>query len=201
VDALLDSDATADDLIGFGDEVRITLHGTLARVIVPRGTVVRQVCQGQREGVTLALCVEGRFGTLSWEWLAGMHQQEIHRAVTRWNEDGFDVVVWDNASSHLPEDVTQGGMPLVSLPTYSPELNPAERLNEEIRRLLKGKTFRTLAEKVLVVENQLRRWKANPAFIQRLCGYYWIEDCLDLFDYLYQREVDQAYRSEERLAA
>jgi len=199
-DALLASGATPDDLIGFGDEVRITLHGTLARVIVPRGTVVRQVCQGQRVGVTLALCVEGIYGTLSWEWLAGMHQQEIRRAVTRWNVDGFDAVVWDNASSHLPEEVAHGGLPLVSQPVYSPELNPAERVNEEIRRCLKGKTFRTLDDKVLVVENQLRRWKANPAFIQRLCGYYWIEDCINLFDHLYHRDAEQAACGEERLA-
>ena len=180
--ALVDGGITPDDRVGFGDEVRITHHGTLARVIVPPGMAVRQVCQGQRDGVTLALCVDGLAGSLSWEWLAGMHHQEIVRALLRWNADGFDAVVWDNASSHRDEAVQSWGMPLVQQPAYSPEVNPAERVNEEIRRFLKGKTFRTLAEKVLAVENQLRRWQADSAFLQRLCGYYWIHECFALLD-------------------
>jgi hypothetical protein len=120
--ALVDGGITPDDRVGFGDEVRITHHGTLARVIVPPGMAVRQVCQGQRDGVTLALCVDGLAGSLSWEWLAGMHHQEIVRALLRWNADGFDAVVWDNASSHRDEAVQSWGMPLVQQPAYSPEV-------------------------------------------------------------------------------
>ena len=90
----------------------------------------------------------------------------------RWNADGFESIVRDHAASHLDEQVQSRGMPLVQQPAYSPELNPAERVNEEIRRFLKGKTFPRLAEKVLVVENLLRQWKANPAYLQRVCGYY-----------------------------
>ena len=120
-----------------------------------------------------------------------MHHQEILRALARWNADGFDAVVWDNASSHLDEQVHAWGMPLVQQPAYSPELNPAERMNEEIRRFLKGKTFATLGEKVLAVENRLRQWKANPAFIQRLCGYAWIQECIDRRDKMYKEREEQ----------
>lgn len=178
----MDEGVTPEDLGGFGDEVRITLHGTLSRVIVPPGINFRQVCQGQRDSVLLSLCVDGLFGTFSWRWLAGMHHEEILRALVQWNADGFDAVVWDNASSHLEQTVQAWGMPLVQQPEYAPELNPAERVNEEIRRFLKGKTFRTLAEKVLAVENRLRYWKAHPAIIQRLCGFPWIHDCFALLD-------------------
>jgi hypothetical protein len=199
--ALLAEGITPDDRVGFGDEVRITLHGTLARVIVPPGINIRQICQGQREGLTLALCVDGLFGTLSWEWLVSMDHREILRALVRWNEDGFDAVVWDNASSHREEAVQSWGMPLVQQPAYSPELNPAERVNEEIRRFLKGRTFRTLDEKVRAVENCLRHWKANPAYIQRLCGYYWIQDCFELLKELSEETEDHPMYPEEKLAA
>lgn len=198
---LVDNGITPADLVGFGDELRITLHGTLARVIVPPGLDVRQVCQGQRDGITLTLCVEGLYGTLSWLWTVGMQQEEILRGLQQWNADGFDAVVWDNASSHLAEAVHAWGMPLVQQPAYSPELNPAERVNEEIRRHLKGRTFRTLAEKVLVVENLLRRWKANPAFIQRLCGYYWIRECFALLEQISPEEHEQGSSREKKLAA
>jgi len=199
--ALVDNGITPDDLVGFGDELRITLHGTLARVIVPPGMAVRQVCQGQRDSVLLTLCVDGLYGTLSWLWLAGMQHEEILRGLIQWNADGFDAVVWDNASSHLEAAVQSWGMPLVPQPAYAPELNPAERVNEEIRRHLKGKTFRTLAEKMLVVENLLRHWKADPAFIQRLCGYYWIRDGFDLLEQVSSEGACQVFVTEEKLAA
>jgi len=198
---LVHEGVTPDDLVGFGDETRITLHGTLARVIVPPGLDVRQVCQGQRDSVLLSLCVDGVYGTLSWRWIAGMAHEEILRALLHWNADGFDAVVWDNASSHLEDTVNAWGMPLVQQPKYSPELNPAERVNEEIRRFLKGKTFRTLSEKVLAVENRLRYWKAHPAIIQQLCGYPWIHDCFALLDQVSPDSERRDFNREIRLAA
>lgn len=199
--ALVANDITPDDLVGFGDELRITLHGALSRLIVPKGTPMRQLCQGERVGVTLALCVDGECGTLSWEWLGSMHHQEILRALARWNADGFDAVVWDNASSHKEERVQAWGMPLVQQPAYSPELNPAERLNEEIRRFLKGKTFATLAEKVWAVENHLRWWKAHPAGIQQLCGYGWIVESITRRDKIYAEREEQPVDGREKLVA
>jgi len=199
--ALVANGITPDDLVGFGDELRITLHGTLARVIVPPGMAVRQVCQGQRDSMLLTLCVDGLSGTLSWLWLVGMQHEEILRGLDQWNADGFDAVVWDNASSHLEEAVQSWGMPLVPQPAYAPELNPAERVHEEIRRFLKGKSFRTLAEKMLAVENQLRRWKADPAFSQRLCGYYWIRDCFALLEQVSSEAQDRGMILEDKLAA
>jgi len=47
-----------------------------------------------------------------------------------------------------------------------------------LRRRLKGKTFTRLAEKMRLVENTLRRWRAHPAFIRRLCGWEWIRDAI-----------------------
>jgi hypothetical protein len=132
------------------------------------GTASRQVVQGQREGVLLALCVDGLCGTLIWVWIASMHHAEILRALATWHADGFDALVWDNASSHLEATVVAWGIPLIQQPPYAPELIPAERLNEEIRRFLRGKTFRTLTEKMLVVENYLRWWRAHPELLRRL---------------------------------
>jgi hypothetical protein len=198
---LVDGGVTPEDLVGFGDEVRITLHGTLSRVIVPPGLNPRQLCQGQRDSVLLSLCVDGLTGTVSWQWLAGMHQEEMLRVLEHWNADGFDAVVWDNASSHLAATVQTWGMPLVQQPEYAPELNPAERVNEEIRRGLKGKTFRTLAEKMLAVEHQLSYWKAHPAIIQRLCGFPWIQACVALLDQVSPAAESQDFGNGMRQAA
>jgi len=168
--------------IGFGDELLVSLHGALSRVLAPRGMAVTQACQGHRESVYLCLCVDGVHGTLHWEWLACMHHTEIALGVRRWLDEGLDGVVWDNASSHGHAEVLAVGLPLIGQPPYSPELNPAERVNEEIRRLVKGKTFTRLAEKVWLIENQLRRWAADPQFLQRLCGWAWIQAAIQALE-------------------
>jgi hypothetical protein len=170
---------TPEMTVGFGDEMQVSLHGNLSRVLAPRGIAVTQPVQGERESVYLALCVDGRQGTLGWEWLVSMDHREIVVGVHAWQAAGFDAVVWDNASSHGHEGVAAVGLPLITQPPYSPELNPAERVFEELRRVLKGTTFPRLEEKVLLVENTLRRWAADPAFIKRLCGWAWIVEAMD----------------------
>ena len=135
--------------------------------------------QGQRESVYLSLCVDGVNGQLSWEWIAGMHHSEICYGVRRWQQDGVDIVVWDNASSHDEASVLEIGVPLIHQPTYAPELNPAERVFEELRKELDGLTFRRLEDKVALVEQVLRNWTADPAKIQQLCGWDWIRDSIE----------------------
>jgi transposase len=39
--------------------------------------------------------------------------------------------------------MTGFGRPLVELPPYSPELNPAERVFEELHRMVEGKIYAT----------------------------------------------------------
>ena len=176
--ALLANDVTPEMRIGFGDEMLLSRHGTLSRVLAPRGIAVRQSVQGERESVYLSLCVNGSAGTVNWAWIAGMHHTEIARGVQRWQADGLEAVVWDNASSHRHAVVQAVGLPLIGQPPYSPELNPAERVFEELRKALRGKTFPRLEEKVLWVENTLRRWAANPNNIKQLCGWDWIQEAI-----------------------
>ncbi len=165
--------------IGFGDEMLVSRHGMLSRVLAPRGIAVTQPCQGERESVYLSLCVDGIRGTFSWLWIACMHHTEIALGVHQWKTDGLDAVIWDNASSHGHAVVQAVGVPLIGQPTYAPELNPAERVFEELRKVVKGQSFPRLEEKVLLVENTLREWQADPARIQRLCGWQWIRDAIN----------------------
>ena len=38
------------------------------------------------------------------------------------------------------------GLPLIELPPYSPELNPAERVFEEVRRWIEGKVYQRMED-------------------------------------------------------
>ncbi len=64
----------------------------------------------------------------------------------------LEALVWDNAPSHRDADVREAGLPLVGLPPYSPELNPAERLFEEIRRRVERTSYGCLDDQVAAVE-------------------------------------------------
>ncbi len=66
----------------------------------------------------------------------------------------------------------------MALPPYSPELNPAERLFEEVRRRVEGEVYATLADKVDAVEAFLRELDADPARVRRLCGWDWLTAAL-----------------------
>ena len=90
-------------------------------------------------------------------------------------EDGLlDGLVWDNAPSHHDGDITDLDLAFVGLPSYSPELNPAERLFEEIRRRFEGTTYATLDAKVADVQTFLEELDADPPRLRRLCGWDWI---------------------------
>ncbi len=54
-------------------------------------------------------------------------------------------------------------------PAYSPELNPAERVFEEVRRAIEGKTYPSLEHK---------RLAADSVRVQGLCFWPWIQQAL-----------------------
>ncbi len=62
------------------------------------------------------------------------------------------------------------GLPLIGLPAYSPELNPAERVFQELRRAIEGRADATLGEQVAAGEPALTEWDADPARVRSLAG-------------------------------
>ena len=86
----------------------------------------------------------------------------------------LDGLVWDNAPSHRDDEITDLDVALVGLPAYSPELNPTERLFEEIRRHVEGRVYATLDDKVADVQAFLERLDADPPRVRSLCDWDWI---------------------------
>ncbi len=66
------------------------------------------------------------------------------------------------------------GLPLVEQSPASPELNPTERVFEELRRAVEGKVYATLEKKVEAVEAELARLDVDPERVRRLTGWAWI---------------------------
>ena len=84
------------------------------------------------------------------------------------------VVVWDNAPCHRRKDLYNiKGLTLINLPSYSPELNPAERYFEEIRRITANRVFKSLDKCEELVIKAVNSW-SEPEKLKKLLGYGWI---------------------------
>jgi hypothetical protein len=157
--------------------MRLGLHGQTRRRWVPRGVKLRQKVEVRYVWRYLALAVDPT-GRLRWRWLERFRKEPVAETVAAWRADGVAALVWDIAPSHTAHLVRGAGPPLVRLPPYSPELNPAERVFEVLRRAVAGEGYGDLERKVAAVAAELRRWAAEPARVRRLTGWAWITDAL-----------------------
>jgi hypothetical protein len=166
---------TRTSCVGFGDEMRVGLHGTVRRVWGRRGVKVRQRVQFTYKWRYLVLAVDGQAGRIWWNWNETMRAEELIPLV-RGMKDTTDLeaLVWDGAPSHRDDRLPRIGLPLIALPPYAPELNPAERIFEAIRGAIEGRVFATLEDKVAAVEALLQQLDADPARVRRLAGWAWI---------------------------
>ncbi len=166
---------TRGSRIGFGDELRLGLRGTARRVWGRRGVKVRQRLQLKYEWRYLFAAVDGQAGRIWWDWVPSMQAEALWPTIAGVQEmDILDGLVWDNAPSHRDAEITDLDLAFVGLPPYSPELNPAERLFEEIRRRVEGRVYATLDAKVADVQAFLEQLDADPPRVRRLCGWDWI---------------------------
>lgn len=153
------------------DELRLGLHGQVRRVLAPTGVKVRQRRQIAYRWTYLLLGVDPRSGQLRWAWLDRFRQETLKPVMAAW---GLAAVVWDGAGAHRGKTLRELPTQRLFLPPASPELNPAERVFEEIRRRVEGRVYPDLAAKQAVVEGYLQELAADPARVQRLCGWDWV---------------------------
>ena len=158
--------------------MRLGLIGQTRRVWAPVGVKVVQPLQYERRWCYVVLVVDGRAGRVWWSWTLAMTAEALGPEVAKWNGAGLDAVVWDGAPAHTTLAAQPQDLALVRQPPHSPELNPAERLIEELRRQVEGKVYATLSDKYAAVDTVLRDLDADPERVRSLVGWAWITDAL-----------------------
>ena len=166
----------AREELWFEDEARVGQKGRTTHVWHQKGVRPRGVREHRFASAHLfgAVCPERDAGValvLPEVSTAAMNLflAELARAVP---EDAHAVVVLDRAGWHVSAGLAvPTSLTLVHLPPYSPELNPAERLFEEIRRHVEGRVYATLDAKVAEVQSFLEELDADPPRVRRLCGW------------------------------
>jgi transposase len=91
--------------------------------------------------------------------------------------DGAVALVLDGSGGHTSGRVAwPTAVEALPLPAYSPELNPVERLFEELRAALANRVFDSLAGLERALTAALRRYWDDPPALRRLTAYpWWVE--------------------------
>jgi hypothetical protein len=159
------------------DEMRLGLRGQVRRVLAPRGVAVTQRLQLRYQWAYLLLAVDPRTGLVRWRWLDRCRAEPIKATLVDWR---LDAIVWDGAGAHRARLLADLPTARIRLPPYSPELNPAERVFQELRRRIEGRVYDTVADKQAVADQYLTALAADPVCVRRLCGWAWLRTALDL---------------------
>ena len=162
--------------IVLADELRLGLRGQVRRVLAPRGVKVVQRLQLSYQWAYLLLAVDPRAGTVRWRWLERCRAEPIKAVLADWAPDA---VVWDGHGAHTAHVLDELAVVRVRLPPYSPELNPAERVFQELRRQVEGYTYASLQDKQARVDAYLTELARSPERIRQLCGWDWLTAALD----------------------
>lgn len=178
VEALKECEVTRETNLVWEDEMRVGLHGKVRRVWAPRGVKLRRRVEMGYEWRHLALGVDME-GRLRWKWLENVRKESVLVAVNEWREAGVEAMVVDNAPGHRAKVVQEAGMRLVFLPPYAPELNPPERIFEELRQAVEGQVYGRIEKKVEAVERKLLELNRSPKKVRNLASWSWIQESLE----------------------
>ena len=99
------------------------------------------------------------------------------KALKRRHQQSHVVIVWDNAPCHRPKALREiPGLTIIFLPPYSPELNPAERFFEEMRRATCDTLFESLERQEEIIAKAVNQWADDVPAMKQLLGYKWIRE-------------------------
>jgi transposase len=114
-------------------------------------------------------------GELRWVWIERMRQEHLRPVLA---EGERECVVWEGAPSPKGKQIADLKTKRIALPAYSPELNPAERVFEEMRARVEGVVYASLDAKQAEAETYLKELQSDPERVKQLCGWAWLEEAL-----------------------
>lgn len=163
--------------IVFFDEMRIGLLGQCRRAWGKKGLRLAQQRQLSYKWAYLALWLDPNTHEIHWTWIADMKARTLLELMKTWPER-FRAVVWDRAPSHRAKALNELQVGRIPLPPYAPDLNPVERIFEEIRRHVEGKVYQNIEDKKEAVDAYLK--SLNRGKIESLTNWKYIQTAMQV---------------------
>jgi hypothetical protein len=155
------------------DESRLGLHESVRRRLTARGVKPLQRLFPRYEYFWLFAAVEPETGASLELEMPALDVACVQAFLDEFSErfpESMNLLVWDGAPAHtahalqIPSNVL-----LLQLPPYSPELNPVERLWEDLRYRLGSELPRSLSALKERAAEVIRAYA--PQQLASLCGY------------------------------
>lgn len=163
------------------DEARFGLKTTQRRRITARGVKPLGTCQHGYANTWLYGTVAPASGdafTLILPKLNTTNMQVFIDAFAAAYPSTFNVLLLDNSAVHTTERLRlPANVALVFLPPYSPELNPVERLWQDLRGRMAWRIFDDLD--ALEAELCTQRDHYTPSVVQSLTSYPYLRQVID----------------------
>jgi transposase len=104
-----------------------------------------------------------------------MSQAFLHQLAAR-EPEAIHVVLWDGAGFHLDDGALEvpTNARLIGFPPYSPELNPVEKLWDQLKDRICNQPFRTLRALEAVLTDSLRAFWEDAQRVVSLIGDGWL---------------------------
>jgi len=137
----------------------------------------------EREFVYAYGGISPKEGELDWKVCREMNtirMGEFLVQVSLAHPDEFILMILDGASSHKAKDLkVPENIRLLSLPAYSPELNPQEHVWDEVReKEFPNRVFELLDAVSVQLKRGLRRLASQPDILRSLTNWPWIDSLI-----------------------
>ena len=159
----------------FQDEARFGQQGTLTRVWAQRGSRACAIRQTRYDWLYVIAAVCPQTGQSVGLLAPTIHAEMINTFFGQFAQevspDVHVVMVWDQAGFHMSKGVRiPENMTIVSLPAYSPELNPVENLWHYLRsHYWSNRSYADYDELCLAAIDAWQKAALNPELIQSVC--------------------------------
>ena len=165
------------------DEMRYGLHGFTRRVWgLPNFRPVVPTQQKYEWGFVYGAVTVGlsRAEFLLTETMDQPHSQQFYRQIGSSDPAAVHVLIQDGAGFHLRDGDARlpDNVRIITLPAYSPELNPIEGLWDQVKDGLCNQVFNTLAELEVVLRAELQRFWQDARRVRSLI-FHWLRDQLN----------------------
>jgi transposase len=163
------------------DEMRYGLHGFTRRVWgLPGQRPIAPTQQVYQWGYVYGAVGIGLTRTqfLLAEAVDLAHEMRFYQQVAQSDPGATHVLIQDGAGFHLRDgdERLPTNLRIVTLPAYSPELNPVEGLWDQLKDVLCNRVFATLAELEAQMVDWLRAFWRDPLRVRSLV-FDWLRDC------------------------
>jgi len=161
------------------DETRYGLHSLQRRCWGLRGTRVVKLAQQKYEWGYLYGALDVVQGSVQFCFLPSVSLEltkTFLEQIAASDPEAEHIIIWDQAGFHYRagDPRVPGRIHLLTLPPYSPELNPIEKLWDCIKDSITNRVYRSLGQIEQRLTEALRPYWESVALVKRLVGKGWL---------------------------